>query len=316
MKIKYVEDLIESAFKRARENSKYIKDLKEKNLVKIDTIYEIFISRLDRIISELEEPRNEFYKELYNIFLGFKSFKKVKERINYIKRLMTDIYKKYRNNIRLTNDIKIIEKYRKEFYGRMASILRRNNWIFNIYLEYKKVKKRMPDIKNYPTVIIAGLPNVGKSTLLKRLTGSNVKIEPYPFTTKDLMIGYIEDIYFKIQVIDTPGILDRDIEELNNIEKKAILAIKYLSDIIIYVFDVTESCGYSIEEQKNLLNRILKYFNEKNIILYFSKSDIFSEKDKDKMKKILDEYKFNYFCDPEILKNFLIEYVKSKKLYS
>jgi nucleolar GTP-binding protein len=127
------------------------------------------------------------------------------------------------------------------------------------------------------------------------------------------MIGYIKTPYFDIQVIDTPGILDRPIEEMNEIEKKSILALNYLANLIIYIFDLTETCGYSIKEQINLLNTIKKIFN-KEIILYFSKKDLFTEKE----EKILNEFIKNYnnmniFYDYNELKEFLISYIKNKK---
>ena len=39
---------------------------------------------------------------------------------------------------------------------------------------------------------IVGLPNVGKSTLMKKMTGSDVEIQNYPFTTKGLMFSYLK----------------------------------------------------------------------------------------------------------------------------
>ena len=68
------------------------------------------------------------------------------------------------------------------------------------------------------TVVIAGFPNVGKSTVLRRLTGAKPKVAEYPFTTKGIQIGYLETKWNKIQVIDTPGLLDRPIDQMNNIE--------------------------------------------------------------------------------------------------
>ena len=104
----------------------------------------------------------------------------------------------------------------------------------------------------------------------------------------------------------------RNIEEMNEIEKKSVLALDYLANIIIYVIDVTETCGYSIKEQENLLNNIRKLF-KKEIILYFSKSDLFKEEDKEKLKNILEKYNFTYFTDYNKLKEFLISYIKNKK---
>jgi nucleolar GTP-binding protein len=313
MKYKFVEELLLSAFKRAKNNGNQFYDIKERNIVKLQTIYQYIDDKLEKIYNDIILPENKFYKELYKLLFTDINIKKLKERIKYIRKIIKQVYLKYNNDIKLTKDKKLIEKYRREFYGRISSILRRNWIIFKYYNIYLNRRRKIPNIKNLPTVVISGLPNVGKSTLLKNLTGSNVKIEPYPFTTKDLMIGYIKTPYFDIQVIDTPGILDRPIEEMNEIEKKSILALNYLANLIIYIFDLTETCGYSIEEQINLLNMIKRIFN-KEIILYFSKKDLFTEKE----EKILNEFIKNYnnmniFYDYNKLKEFLISYIKNKK---
>ncbi|MFP3132103.1 MAG: GTPase [Candidatus Nanopusillus sp.] len=313
MKYKFVEELLSSAFKRAKNNGNQFYDIKERNIVKLQTMYQYIDDKLEKIYNDIILPENKFYKELYKLLFTDINIKKLRERIKYIRKIIKQVYLKYKNDIKLTKDKKLIEKYRREFYGRISSILRRNWIIFKYYNIYLNRRRKIPNIKNLPTVVISGLPNVGKSTLLKNLTGSNVKIEPYPFTTRDLMIGYIKTPYFDIQIIDTPGILDRSIEEMNETEKKAILALDYLANLIIYIFDLTETCGYSIKEQVNLLNTIKKTFN-KEIIFYFSKKDLFKERE----EKILNEFikkhnNMNIFYDYNRLKEFLISYIKNKK---
>jgi len=313
MKYKFVEELLSSAFKRAKNNGNQFYDIKERNIVKLQTIYQYIDDKLEKIYNDIILPENKFYKELYKLLFTDINIKKLRERIKYIRKIIKQVYLKYKNDIKLTKDKKLIERYRREFYGRISSILRRNWIIFKYYNIYLNRRRKIPNIKNLPTVVISGLPNVGKSTLLKNLTGSNVKIEPYPFTTKDLMIGYIKTPYFDIQVIDTPGILDRPIEEMNEIEKKSILALNYLANLIIYIFDLTETCGYSIKEQINLLNTIKKIFN-KEIILYFSKKDLFTEKEEKIINEFIKKYNnMNIFYDYNELKEFLISYIKNKK---
>ena len=43
-------------------------------------------------------------------------------------------------------------------------------------------------------------------------------VQPYAFTTKSLFVGHMDHRYLRWQVIDTPGILDRPLEERNTIE--------------------------------------------------------------------------------------------------
>ena len=103
---------------------------------------------------------------------------------------------------------------------------------------------------------IVGLPNVGKSNLVTVLSTAEPEIAPYPFTTKGVIVGHIEDDWRKYQIVDTPGLLDRTFDERNAIEKQAVLALRYLTDVILFVIDPSESCGFSLEVQEKLLSNI------------------------------------------------------------
>ena len=48
-------------------------------------------------------------------------------------------------------------------------------------------------------------------------------VQPYAFTTKSLFVGHTDYKYLRWQVIDTPGILDRPLEERNTIEMQVSL---------------------------------------------------------------------------------------------
>ncbi|MBI4450973.1 50S ribosome-binding GTPase, partial [Candidatus Woesearchaeota archaeon] len=77
----------------------------------------------------------------------------------------------------------------------------------------------------------------------------------------------------KVQFIDTPGLLDRPLEKRNAIERQAILALRHLAGLIIFVFDPTEACGYTLDEQHHLLRDIKQRF-EKPIIAIANKADL------------------------------------------
>ena len=49
-------------------------------------------------------------------------------------------------------------------------------------------------------------------------------VQPYAFTTKSLFVGHLDHRYLRWQVIDTPGILDRPLEERNTIEMQVCSA--------------------------------------------------------------------------------------------
>jgi len=66
-------------------------------------------------------------------------------------------------------------------------------------------KKRSRYSKIYKKIIIVGHPNVGKSTIFRRLCKNNVVIYNYPNTSIEVGVGWFTDGNEIFEVIDTPG---------------------------------------------------------------------------------------------------------------
>lgn len=77
-------------------------------------------------------------------------------------------------------------------------------------------------------------------------------------------------------MVDTPGILDHSLVERNTIEMQAITALAHLRAAILYVMDISEQCGQSIEQQLELFHNIKPLFANKPIIVALNKVDIVS----------------------------------------
>ncbi|MHA1835586.1 MAG: GTPase, partial [Candidatus Odinarchaeia archaeon] len=132
-------------------------------------------------------------------------------------------------------------------------------------------------------------PNVGKSTFVKKASSASPEIADYPFTTKKIKIGHFEDEGEKIQIIDTPGLLERPIDEKNKIELQSILALKYLADAVIFLFDPSETCGYPISNQLALFEQIRKLLSDIVIFPIINKVDVSPDDVVEKLEKQIGE---------------------------
>jgi nucleolar GTP-binding protein len=122
--------------------------------------------------------------------------------------------------------------------------------------------------------VCAGFPNVGKSTLVRNVSTAEPEIAYYPFTTKSVIIGHRRVDNQSVQIVDTPGILDRPMTERNNIELQAITALKYLANVIIFMIDPSEACGWTFDQQVTLLNEVKKMFPLNPLLIALNKIDI------------------------------------------
>lgn len=96
----------------------------------------------------------------------------------------------------------------------------------------------------------------------------------YAFTTKSLFVGHMDYRYLRWQVIDTPGLLDRPLEEFTTIEMQSITALAHLRSAVLYFMDISEQCGYTVEAQCKLFHSIKPLFNNKPVILVINKIDV------------------------------------------
>lgn len=176
--------------------------------------------------------------------------------------------------------------------GRMASIMKRQSDSLSYLEQVRQHLSRLPSIDpTAKTILLCGFPNVGKSSFLNKITRADVDVQAYPFTTKSLYVGHTEFNYQNWQVIDTPGILDRPLEERNTIEMQSITALAHLRSVVLYIVDFSEQCGYSIQQQLELYSSIKPLFVKKPVFIINNKIDIISrERLPEETKMFVDEF--------------------------
>jgi GTP-binding protein len=111
------------------------------------------------------------------------------------------------------------------------------------------------ELKLMADVALVGFPNVGKSTLISRISAAKPKIGDYPFTTLEPNLGVVNlserDEQFEMVVADVPGLIEGAAEGrglghqfLRHIERARCLAV---------LVDLSETDGVDWAEQQRVL---------------------------------------------------------------
>lgn len=298
-----------SQYKSTLKIANYINRIKAIQDFKIKHVTQSLVDYCDSILENFPslDSLHEYYYQLINLELDYDKLKKSLGAVNWIKTQTRKINRDIIQRLNAAKDREKINHQYKAFLGRFSSINRQTRDEFE-YLEHcRRVMKKFPSIRTKMfTVCISGFPNVGKSTLLAKLTQSVPDIQNYSFTTKKINAGYMKTLYDDIQVIDTPGTLARD--KMNQVELHAHLALKYLASKILFVFDLTQT-AYSLEDQWKLLDLNEDY--DKDIFVYVTKQDLLKAEEIEKFREEFSKRsKYKLITDFDELKTHIIEEVK------
>ena len=221
-------------------------------------------------------------KDLLNTLYDADHFRIALGQLSTAKHLIETVSRDYVRLLKYAQSLFQCKQLKRAALGRMATITRRLKDSL-LYLEQvRQHLGRLPSIDpNTRTLLICGYPNVGKSSFLKSVTRADVDVQPYAFTTKSLYVGHFDYKYLRFQAIDTPGILDHPLEEMNTIEMQSITAIAHLRSAILYFMDLSEQCGYSVKAQVQLFQSIRPLFANKLVFVVINKIDIVRPEDLD-----------------------------------
>ncbi|KAI9835836.1 MAG: Nucleolar GTP-binding protein 1 [Thelocarpon superellum] len=249
---------------------------------KVKYTQETFCEKLSAILEGFPRLQDihPFHKDLLNTLYDADHFRIALGQLSTAKHLIETVSRDYVRLIKYAQSLFQCKQLKRAALGRMATITKRLKDPL-LYLEQvRQHLGRLPAIDpNTRTLLICGYPNVGKSSFLRNVTRADVDVQPYAFTTKSLFVGHFDYKYLRFQAIDTPGILDHPLEEMNTIEMQSITAIAHLRSAILYFMDLSEQCGYSVMAQIQLFQSIKPLFANKLVFLVINKIDLVRPED-------------------------------------
>lgn len=261
--------VIRAGFKISRIRSFYMR--------KVRFTSDGFSEKFDEILKGFPNINDvhPFHRDLMDTLYEKNHFKVSLAAISRSKAIIESVQRDYVRLLKFGQSLFQCKQLKRAALGRMATIVKKLKDPLAYLEQVRQHLGRLPSIDpNTRTLLICGYPNVGKSSFLRCITKADVDVQPYAFTTKSLYVGHFDYKYLRYQAIDTPGILDRPTEEMNNIEMQSIYAIAHIRSCVLYFMDLSEQCGFSVEDQVKLFSSIKPLFANKSVVIVINKIDI------------------------------------------
>lgn len=293
------QELLDKAFRRASVRS-------ETDESKVTTAGNILSDNLSNLIRKFPSFENlpPFYREMTDIVVGIDAMRISLSRLRWASRQIKGITREYSARIKRERN-GTGPAVRKAAFGRMSSVIKSIEKDLLFLNEARNKLRKMPTIDpELPTILIAGYPNVGKSSFIVNVTGARPEIASYPFTTREVHVGHFIRDHQKYQVVDTPGLLDRPLSERNEIERQALAVLSHLQGVVLFILDPSEHSGYPLESQLRLVED-LRGWIKLPVLVAANKSDLAVYNDIPKMSTLTGE------GVPEILEE-LVSMLKAK----
>jgi len=275
------EEILDKAFKKASKVDYHgrtrLDSVREINIGKLKSVSDVIVSTMGRYVKAFPsiDRQSPFYSELIDVTIGRDKLKKSLGAMDWCRGNVSRVAKDARREIVAASTISRIDQVRRGAYGRISSLVKQVDKELTFLAKARNTMRKFPAVNpDDMTIVVAGAPNVGKSALVARISTAKPRVAVYPFTTQEISVGTFEKKYVRYQVIDTPGLLDRELSERNPMELRAILALRHLADLILFIFDPTETCGYPISQQEHMLETIRSEFTGVPVVEVENKSDL------------------------------------------
>jgi nucleolar GTP-binding protein len=234
------------------------------------------------------EVIDPFYAEIAAAVVDVDKLRQSLSRVGWASRKADEIREEYAGRMRRA-DADLSRKLRKQAFARLADIVEQIKDDLLRIGEARDDLRRLPDLRpDEPAIVVAGYPNVGKSSFVNRVTRAHNETASYPFTTTGLAVGHVEHRHIRYQIVDTPGLLDRPPEERNAVESQAVSALTHLADAVLFVVDASGACGFPLGDQLELRDAVARQFDVP-VLMVCNKADRSREVEADLYMSVTEE---------------------------
>ncbi|MCH8908904.1 MAG: 50S ribosome-binding GTPase, partial [Candidatus Heimdallarchaeota archaeon] len=214
---------------------------------RINTIVNIVADRIRRTVTSFPsiDQLHPFYTELSGVLTDLDNVKENLGRLNGSILTLRSIEEQLVTKILESGSKPETKSLRRIAFARLSSVVHRINAPLVNLEASRAILQSLPSFNPYlPSVVVCGFPNSGKSSFVKLVSSGKPEVASYPFTTKKIIFGHKKIDFLTVQFVDTPGILDRPLEDRNEIELQALVALKHLSDVMLFLIDVASSASW------------------------------------------------------------------------
>src|SRR2546428_4840238 len=246
--------LLDKAFRRASKATTpkgRTREERTKNLAiaKIRSAGDVLASTLETYIKGFPSLDRipPFYRELIDATVGVATLRKHLAAMDWARKKTLELEREFARRAQAARGATELGAIRREAFGRFSSVVKQIGPNLEALAAARRPLREFPDLSpEAPTIVVAGFPNVGKSSFVARVSSAKPRVAPYPFTTQGVFVGHFDVGYTRFQILDTPGLLDRPMDRRNPMERQAITALAHVANAVVFILDPSETCGYEL----------------------------------------------------------------------
>jgi nucleolar GTP-binding protein len=257
------EELVDQAFSRATRAGR-AKTGREAQESMVRTAGNVVSDNLENVVRGWPDfdRLDPFYAELAAATVDVDAVRSALSSVGWAGRKTDEIRREALGRVQRAGDADLARKHRKQAFARLADVVESVEEDLQVVQDARGPLVDLPELRpDRPAVVVAGVPNVGKTAFVNAVTRATNETAGYPFTTTAVAVGHLDRDRITYQIVDTPGLLDRPADQRNDVEARAVAALTHLADAVLYVFDASEACGYPLDDQRALCAELRETFD-------------------------------------------------------